>query len=450
MRRSMRKTMRKSVRKLVGDDSPIPPPPVNEISSPSFQAAIKDRTSIVLPIAESSQPAPPLPTAAFSYVMAPNRSADAPRELQALEDYLLNDDGDDDDDYAALNETTSPGAGPPSANLTPTAWIGKTSKKGGIPLAGGVTLASPTTSPVAAVDKSGIGQGTPPERGAAGRVRAQEQPVGSNESSRIASVRVPSSPQPIVGGSVPAVAAATTVPTEAMPPPAPAAHTKASAPPAEAPTGADSSIPSAPPAAAAAAPHSDAAVTCPSDSVPMSVRMSSHPLAANPDAEATPPMADRPARSAAMQLWRRVLAVLALVMLALGAGEASGAFERSAMPVPSHVFASFRLRDSKSYCSLFRLGTPPHVGSVAVIGSWDGFKRRRQLAHRESPMHSVLMKGMKEWQADVSVPCGDVSHRYRFIVDGKDDYSHGGAALWRRLVRRPKTTRLPTRTCAAL
>lgn len=338
------------------------------------------------------------------------------------------------------------------ANLTPTAWIGKTSKKGGIPLAGGVTLASPTTSPVAAVDQSGIRQGTPPEGGAAGRVRAQEQPVGSNESSRIASVRVPSSPQPTMGGSVPAVVAATTVPTEAMPPPAEAPtaadpSTRSSSPaaadssilsasPAEAPAGVDPSIPSAPPAAAA--PHIDAAVTCPSDCVPMTVRMSSHPLAAHPDAEATPPMADRPARSAAMQLGRRVLAVLAFVMLALGAGEASGAFERSAMPVPSHVLASFRLE------------TSPHVGSVAVIGSWDGFKGRRQLARRESPTHSVLMKEMKEWQADVSVPCGDVSHRYRFIVDGKDDDSHGGVALWRRLVRRPKTSRLPTRTCAAV
>ena len=265
MRKTMRKSARKSVRKLVGDDSPIPPPPVNEVSSPSFQAAIKDRTSVVLPIAESSQPAPPLPTAAFSYVMAPNRSADAPRELQALEDYLLNDDGDDDDDYAALNETTSPGAGPPLANLTPTAWIGKTSKKGGIPLAGGVTLASPTTSPVAAVDQSGIRQGTPPEGGAAGRVRAQEQPVGSNESSRIASVRVPSSPQPTMGGSVPAVVAAQPCQQKLchlqlrrrqLPIPAREAHPSCcvqhtSASPAEAPAGVDPSIPSAPPAAAA-------------------------------------------------------------------------------------------------------------------------------------------------------------------------------------------------------
>ena len=150
-------------------------------------------------------------------------------------------------------------------------------------------------------------------------------------------------------------------------------------------------------------------------------------------------MADRPARSAAMQLGRRVLAVLAFVMLALGAGEASGAFERSAMPVPSHVLASFRLE------------TSPHVGSVAVIGSWDGFKGRRQLARRESPTHSVLMKEMKEWQADVSVPCGDVSHRYRFIVDGKDDDSHGGGARWRRARPSAKDLETPyTHVCSCV
>jgi hypothetical protein len=427
---SLRKSVSRSMRKMVGNESPLPPPPFSVVSSPSFQEAIKERTSVVLPISPSAQPAPPLPTAAFSF--DPSRiqsSAAAPStemELGELEAYWRKlEEGDDDDDE--LDGTTQQTTDASVAELRQAAtWVGKTSKTRAVPLTGGVTLISPSPSPA----KSGSG-------GGGSRTRRVFDTDGS--------------PAPCEAGllsSVPVAPKAANLP----PPPIPDTESSMSMASARAPSQAADemrlpSVPKSPPALFPSVPGDAPTLSLPDVPGSSAPDVPAEPTLSLPDAPtavpatlpdapttlADPQPKDRPSQTTSHG--RRPAAAPSSRGSDRGGGLGRMWWVALALALAA-VVAGVQLGITGHSSARIELETSGRVGSVAVVGSWDGFAASRPLARTgwpsapaPAPPHTVL------WARRVLLPCGE--SRYHFLVDGKPRYEKAG--LWRRLLlRRPK------------